>query len=185
MRRLLMAATLLLAACTQAAAAHSASPTPTPTPSTSASPTPEVAHFVAPEPAAAKTAAMKAGGDAVFWDFVAFHEVGLRPGQTVSYQVIGTGTANYQCMRTDGTLDAAPGSNQVATGQVSAQQTLTADAAGEVSAVISLRPPAPANPRCPSGYAIQAWRVSYSNSTVMDEGNHMTWSAPGSGGQAQ
>ena len=109
----------------------------------------------------------------------------MRPGQSVSYQVIGTGTANYQCMRTDGTLDAAPGSNQVATGQVSAQQTLTADAAGEVSAVISLRPPAPANPRCPSGYAIQAWRVSYSNTTVMDEWNHMTWSAPGSGGQAQ
>ena len=99
--------------------------------------------------------------------------------------MIGTGTANYQCMRTDGTLDAAPGSNQVATGQVSAQQTLTADAAGEVSAVISLRPPAPANPRCPSGYAIQAWRVSYSNTTVMEEGNHMTWSAPGGEGQAQ
>ena len=147
-----MAAPVLLAACTQAPAAHSASPTPTTTTSTSASPTPEVAHFVAPEPAAAKTAAMKAGGDTGFWDFVAFHEVRLRPGQSVSYQVIGTGTANYQCMRTDGTLDAAPGSNQVATGQVSAQQTLTADAAGEVSAVISLRPPAPANPRCPSGY---------------------------------
>src|SRR5213080_1272631 len=80
-RRLLMAATLLLAACTQAPAAHLASPTPTPTPSTSASPTPEVAHFVAPEPAAAKTAAMKAGGDTVFWDFVAFYEVRLRPGQ--------------------------------------------------------------------------------------------------------
>src|SRR6184192_1653177 len=93
MRRLLMAATLLLAACTQAPAAHSVSPTLTP--STSASPTPEVAHFVAPEPAAAKTAPLKGGGDAVFWDFVAFHEVGLRPGQSVSYQVIGTGTANY------------------------------------------------------------------------------------------
>ena len=65
------------------------------------------------------------------------------------------------------------------------RKALTADASGEVNAVITLRPPAPANPRCPSGYAIQAWRVSYTNTTVMDEANNVTWSAPGSGGQAQ
>lgn len=107
----LLAVTLLLAACGQAPIGHSTSPTGIPSPG----PTPEVAHFVAPEPSAAKMAAMKAGGDGVFWDFVAFHEVGLRPGQSVSYLVSGSGTANYQCMRTNGMLDADPGSNQVAT----------------------------------------------------------------------
>src|SRR4030088_2281469 len=112
MRRIVMVAvTLILSACGQAPIAQSASPTATP--ATSPSPTPEVGHFVAPDPSAAKTAGMKASGDAVFWDFVAFHEVGLRPGQSISYMVSGSGTANYQCMRTDGTLDAAPGSNQL------------------------------------------------------------------------
>jgi len=183
MRPVVMAVALLLTACGQAPVAHSTSTSPTTTPSPS--PTPEAARFVAPEPSAAKMAAINAGGDAAFWDFVAFHEVGLRAGRSVSYVVSGTGTANYQCMRTDGTLDAAPGSNQVATGQISARQALTADTSGEVSAVITLRPPAPANPRCPSGYAIQAWRVSYTNTTVVDEANNVTWSAPGSGGQAQ
>jgi hypothetical protein len=128
---------------------------------------------------------MKAGVDGAFWGFVAFHEVGLRPDQSVSYLATGSGTANYQCMRTNGTLDAAPGTNQVSTAQVSARQTVTADAAGEAIAVIILRPPAPANPRCPSGYAIQAWRASYSNTTVVDEANQVTWSAPDSTTQAQ
>jgi hypothetical protein len=187
MRRVLLAAALFLTACGQVPIAQLASPTATASPvaTASPSPTPEVAHFVAPEPSAAKMAAINAGGDAAFWDFVAFHEVGLRAGQSVSYHLIGTGTANYQCMRTNGTLDAAPGTNQVATAQVSARQTLTADASGGVSAVITLRPPAPANPRCPSGYAIQVWRVSYTNTTVMDEANNLNWSAPDSGGQAQ
>lgn len=178
---MLLAATVLLAACGQAPVAHSASPMLTP----SSSPTSVAAHFVAPGPSAAKMAGMKANGDAVFWDFVAFHEVGLRPGQSVSYVVSGLGTANFQCMRTDGTLDAAPGSNQVATGQVSAMQTLTADAAGEVSAVVNLKPPAPANPRCPSGYAIATWRASYANTSVVDQANNVAWSAPDATSQAQ
>jgi len=185
MRRLLIAATLMLAACGQAptgqattSASPSSSPSPTPTPT-------PVAHFVAPEPSAAKMAAIKAGGDAVFWDFVAFHEVGLRPGQSVAYLVTGSGKANYSCMRTDGTLNAAPGSDQVATGQVSATQTLTADASGEVSAVITLQPPAPAQPVCPAGYAIAIWRVSYTGTTVVDGANNVTWSAPDTTSQAQ
>jgi len=128
-------------------------------------------------------AAINAGGDTAFWDFVVFHELGLRAGQLVSYQVSGSGTANYQCMRTDGTLDAAPGSNQVATGQVSARQQLTADASGEVSAVVALKPPAPAS--CPTGYAISTWRASYTNVTVVDEANNVTWSAPDATSQAQ
>jgi hypothetical protein len=174
---------LLLAACGQAPVAHSTSPTTTP--SATATPTPQVPHFVAPEPSAAKMAAMKAGGDAVFWDFVSFHEVGLRPGQSISYLVSGSGTANYQCMRTDGTLNAAPGTDQLASGKVSARQTLTADASGDVSAVIALRPPAPANPACPASYAIAMWRVSYADTSVVDEANNVTWAAPDSTTQAQ
>ena len=79
-------------------------------------------------------------------------------------------------MRTDGTLNAAAGSTQVATGKVSAEQTLSADASGQVSAVITLRPPAPANPVCPPGYAIGAWRSSYTGITVADAANGVTWS---------
>ena len=82
-RRVLMAATLMLAACSQAPAGQattsaSASSSPTPTPAA-------VAHFVAPDPAAAKLAAQQAGGDGAFSAFVGFHELGLRPGQSVAY----------------------------------------------------------------------------------------------------
>jgi len=81
-------------------------------------------------------------------------------------------------MRTDGTLNAAPGSNEVATGQVSASQTFSADASGQVSAVIMLRPPVPANPVCPAGYAIGTWRSAYTGVTVVDEANAVNWAAP-------
>jgi hypothetical protein len=41
-----------------------------------------------------------------------------------------------------------------------------------------LRPPAPANPVCPSGYAIGTWRSSYTGVTVVDEANAVSWAAP-------
>ena len=172
MRCVLIAATLMVSACAQG-------PTGQATTSASLSPTPSstaVAHFVAPEPSAAKLAAQQAAGDGAFSAFVAFHELGLRPGQSVAYKVTATASANYQCMSIGGTLNAATDSAQVATGQVSAERTLRADASGQVSAVITLRPPAPANPVCPPGYAIGAWRSSYAGITVADAENGVTWS---------
>jgi hypothetical protein len=41
-----------------------------------------------------------------------------------------------------------------------------------------LRPPAPANPVCPAGYAIGIWRSAYTGVTVVDEANAVNWAAP-------
>jgi hypothetical protein len=135
-------------------------------------------------PSTAKIAANQAGADP-FSAFVAFHEVGLRAGQTVDYRLTGTGTANYACNRTDGTLDSAPGSQQLATAQVIARQTFIADASGDVRGVMIVPPPAPGNTSCPPGYAIGAWRSSYANMTVTDQGSQVSWPAPDVANQAQ
>ena len=108
-----------------------------------------------PDPATTKIVDSQSAADA-FSAIVAFHEVGLRAGQGVSYRVAGTGTVNYSCFRTDGTLASAPGTEQLVTAGVSGNQRLIADASGEVNGVIVIPPPSPRNAACPAGYAIGA-----------------------------
>jgi len=105
-------AALLLAACTSATTATT--PSPSASPSSTASPPVVAAHFITPEVSIAKIAAAQSGVDP-FSDFIGIHEVGLSAGQKVTYHVVGTASANYSCNRTDGTLDSAPGSQQIAT----------------------------------------------------------------------
>jgi hypothetical protein len=143
-----------------------------------------VARFVTLDPSAAKVAAAQSGDDP-FSAFVGFHEVGLAGGAAVDIAANGNATVNYQCIRTDGTLGAAPGSNQVVTASVTARQRFIADAAGEVQGVIVIRPPAPTNPNCPPGYAMQPWRSAYAQMVLTDSANGASWQAPDIGGQAQ
>jgi hypothetical protein len=141
-------------------------------------------RFITPDPSAAKVAAAHAGGDA-FSAFVGFHEVGLSAGTAVDIAVRGTGTVNYQCIRTDGRLGAAAGSDQVVTSVVTAGQRFIADGNGEIQGVITVQPPRPANAACPPGHAMQAWRSNYTDMVVTDTANNVAWHAPDIGSQAQ
>ena len=175
---------MCLAACspaaTQLATTPSASPIKTPT----VSPSAVGIHFVLPNPATAKTVGSQSTGDA-FSAIVAFHELGLRAGQGVSYRVAGTGTVNYSCFRTDGTLASAPGTEQLVTAGVSGNQRLIADASGEVNGVIVIPPPSPRNAACPAGYAIGAWRSAFSQLVVTDIDSHISWQAPDMANQGE
>jgi hypothetical protein len=171
----------LLAACTSPNTASTT--TPSPRSSSTASPAAVAAHFVTPDASTAKIAASQSGVDP-FSGLIGIHEVGLRPGQTVTYHVVGNASGNYSCNRTDGTLDSAPGSQQVATARAEVKTAFVAGANGEVIAVIIVPPARPNNSICPPGYAIGMWRSSYTNMTVTDETNNVTWSAPDSGGEA-
>lgn len=79
-------------------------------------------------------------------DVVAFHEVGLRAGQTINYEVTGSATASYSCN----------GRTEVVAGPVGSAKSFTADASGEISEVIAVQPPAPRAGMCtaniPAGY---------------------------------
>jgi hypothetical protein len=55
-------------------------------------------------------------------DVVAFHEVGLRSGETVTYQVSGSATASYTCN----------GKAETAAGTVGTSKTFSANASGEI-----------------------------------------------------
>jgi hypothetical protein len=179
-RALVLWTGLFLAACagTSTTSSTTASNSKAPTPSALA------ARFVTPDPSVAKIAANQSGAN-VFAYYLGFHEVGLLPGQSVTYRASGTGTADYSCNRTNGTLDSSPGSQQTATGQVKADQTFAADDRGEVSGVVIIPPPAPTNPNCPPGYAVGAWRSSYTGMSLTDRANNLTWAAPDAGTQAQ
>ena len=178
---LLLVAASLLAAC--ASATTATTPTPSASPSSTVSPPAVAAHFITPEVSVAKIAAAQSGVDP-FSDFIGIHEVGLSAGQKVTYHVAGNASGNYSCNRTDGTLDSAPGSQQVATARADVTTAFAAGANGEVIAVIIVPPARPNNSICPPGYAIGQWRSSYTNMTVTDQTNNVTWGAPDSGGQA-
>jgi hypothetical protein len=177
---IVLLAAVLLAGCSGSTTASK--PSLSASPSSTASPAAPAAHFMTPDASTTKIAANQSGADP-FSDFIGFHEVGLRAGQTVTYHVVGDASANYSCNRTDGTLDSAPGSQQVATARADVRQPFVADANGEVIGVIIVPAARPNNLICPPGYATAIWKSSYANMTVIDETNNVTWSAPDSGTQ--
>ena len=153
MKRMILLAAVLLAACSSRTAGTppvSTTPTVSSTTTPAISPPPIVSpHFVGTPPSAAKIAAAQTDP----WvDVVAFHEVGLRAGQTINYQVTGSATASYSCN----------GRTEVAAGAVGSAKSFTADASGEISAVIAVQPPAPragsGPPTIPAGYGASVIR---------------------------
>src|SRR5207253_1426867 len=148
MNRPWLVAALLVSGCASASpATQGSSPTPT-----QATATPVAQRFVDVPPAVTKLAS--AYGDP--WaQVVAFHEVGLRPGESVSYTVRGTATVNYAC---NSTTAFAQVNQQVVTGPVGATKSFVADAGGEIANVIAAAPPPPPDASCPPGYAIDIWR---------------------------
>ncbi len=175
MRRALLVAAVLLSAC---GSAVTSTPRVTIVPATAAPI--QAPHFIE-VPAAVSKAAAAQNGDG-WTQVIAFDEVGLPPGETVSYEVTGSATANYACNSTT-VLDQV--NQQVVTAAVSATATFTADASDEVTGVIKVYPPAPRSSACPAGYAIGIWRINYDNMKLLDRSNQVSESVPGMGVQAQ
>lgn len=174
MKRMILLAALLLAACgSKVAATPAVSPTSSPSNATTptASSSPVSAHFVDVSPSAAK------GGGAQTdpWvDVVAFHEVGLTAGQTVGYRVTGSGTASYTCN----------GKAVTVAGGVAASKSFTADASGEISQVIAVQPPAAQAGMCTSSYPNGIWAFTYRTMRLLDSTNQVGMDAPDTNGGA-
>jgi hypothetical protein len=177
MKRMIVLAALLLAACGSKAAATPAVSV-SPAVSTSTTPAPTIApstavtaRFVSTAPSSSKVASAQSEP----WiDVVAFDEVGLTPGQTVSYQVAGSATASYTC----------GGKSQTASGPVSATRTFTADATGEISEVIAVQPPALQPGACATNYPGGIWGFKYETLHLADRTNNVGEDVPGMSGGA-
>ncbi len=178
---MMLSAAVLLAACgTKTAVAPSAPTTSAaaiPTEATIvASPTAApvavgAAHFVSTPPSASKVAAAQTDP----WiDVVGFHEIGLRPGQIVAYQVTGTATASYTCN----------GKSETAAGAVGSSKSFTADASGEISDVIAVLPPRLQAGQCSAGYPGGIWGFRYGMLHLVDTGNNLSLDVPGMSGGA-
>jgi hypothetical protein len=175
MKRIMLLAALLLAACgsgTAGTAPVSITPTASTTLAPATSPAPVVRpHFVDTPPSAAKLAAAQTGP----WvDVVVFHEVGLRAGESISYRVTGSATASYSCN----------GKTEIAAGPVSSAKSFTADAAGQISEVIAVQPPAPRAGACTDNYPRGIWGFSYQTLHLLDSSNQVGVDVPGTSGGA-
>ncbi|MDQ6883606.1 MAG: hypothetical protein M3077_05115 [Candidatus Dormibacteraeota bacterium] len=174
---MMLLSTLVLAACGSESAATpttSAPITPTATVIGTATSTPVAvarAQFVSTPPSSGKVAAAQTDP----WiDVVAFHEIGLRPGQVIAYEVTGTATASYTCN----------GKAQTAAGPVGAARTFTANASGEVSEVIAVQPPASHIPGCAASYPSGIWSLRYGTLHLVDHVNQVSEDVPGMSGGA-
>jgi len=175
MKRMILLAALLLGACGSREAATppvSTTPTASSTTTPTISPLPSVSpHFVGAPLPADKIAAAQTDP----WvDVVAFHEVGLRPGQTVNYQVTGSATASYSCN----------GKTEVAAGPVGSAKSFSADASGEISEVIAVQPPAPRAGMCTASYPRGIWAFRYQTLHLLDSSNQVGEDVPGMSGGA-
>jgi hypothetical protein len=116
---------------------------------------------------------------------MAFKEVGLRPGQTVRYQLTANASADYQCMTTNSyTGPNAQGPSHAVSGPVSAGADFAAASDGTITQVITL-PYAPApTVICPPGSQLGRWRYSFSDVVIHDATNGVNETLPAAGGEA-
>ena len=116
---------------------------------------------------------------------MAFKEVGLRPGQTVRYQLTANASADYQCMTSDSYYGPnGTGPSHTASGQVSAAAEFKAAGDGTIAEVLTL-PYAPApTVSCPAGSELGRWRYSFSDVVLHDMTNGLAQTLPAPGGEA-
>ena len=172
---MIIVAAMLLAACdSKTSATPTASTAATPTGVAVATTSPSVAanaHFVTVPPGGAKLGQAQTQP----WvDVVAFHEVGLRSGETVTYQVSGSATASYTCN----------GKAETAAGTVGTSKTFSANASGEINDVIAVLPPRLQVGQCSTGYPNGIWGFRYGMLHLVDTTNQVTQDVPGNSGGA-
>jgi hypothetical protein len=108
---------------------------------------------------------------------VAFKEAGLGTNQLINYELSADATATYVCVNKGGSNPSA--SNKTTrSGPVSASGTFPSGKNGNVTASLTVSPPA-ANITCPKGQTLQTASVSYTNVSLTDTTNNIAASIEG------
>jgi hypothetical protein len=113
---------------------------------------------------------------------VLFKEAGLGTNQLISYTASADATATYVCVNNGGANPSASNKTTVS-GPVTASGTFSSGKNGNVTASLTLSPPAPLPPStfsCPKGQkGPELAQVSYTSVSITDETNGITEPIPG------
>jgi hypothetical protein len=110
---------------------------------------------------------------------VSWKEAGLGDNQLISYTANADSTVTYVCVNRGGANPSASNKTTVS-GPVSASGTFSSDKNGNITASLTLSPPAvPADFSCPKGQSLQIAQVSYTNVSITDNTNGITEPIPG------
>jgi hypothetical protein len=109
---------------------------------------------------------------------VSFKEAGLGTNQQITYTASADATAVYVCVNRGGANPSASNKTTVS-GPVSATGTFSSGKNGNVSATLTLSPPA-SDISCPKGQSLQLASVSYTNVAITDTTNNIKEPIPGS-----
>jgi hypothetical protein len=110
---------------------------------------------------------------------VSFKEAGLGTNQNINYRASATATAEYVCVTKSGRCPAAA-NKQTSTGLVSATGTFSSGKNGQVTASLTINPPAvPSTLLCGRGQTPKLASVSYTNVSITDTTNNESESIAG------
>lgn len=103
-----------------------------------------------------------------------FKEAGLGTNQNIDYTLTADATVVYVCVNKGGANPAAQNKTTVS-GPVSASGTFSSGKNGQVTASLTVQPPSPGGFSCPKGQSLEVASVSYTNVTVSDTTNGVTY----------
>jgi hypothetical protein len=109
---------------------------------------------------------------------VSFKEAGLGTNQQITYVANADATATYVCVNRGGANPSASNKTTVS-GPVSATGTFSSGKNGQVTASLTLNPPAPGGFSCPPGQSLEIAQVVYTNVSITDTTNGITEPIPG------
>lgn len=110
---------------------------------------------------------------------VSFKEAGLGTNQLINYTASADASATYVCVNKGGANPSASNKTTV-NGPVSASGTFNSGKNGNVTASLTLSPPAPPSTfSCPKGQSQATAEVSYTNVAITDTTNGITEPIPG------
>lgn len=111
---------------------------------------------------------------------VSFKEAGLGTNQSINYTASADATATYVCVNRGGSNPSASNKTTVS-GPVSASGTFSSGKNGNVTASLTISPPAPPSTfSCPNGQRQATAEVTYTNVAITDTTNGVTEAIPGS-----
>jgi len=110
---------------------------------------------------------------------VSFKEAGLGTNQLINYTASANATATYVCVNRGGSNPSASNKTSVS-GPVSASGTFSSGKNGNVTASLTVSPPAPPSTfSCPKGQSQEIAEVTYTNVAITDTTNGVTEAIPG------
>jgi len=110
---------------------------------------------------------------------VSFKVAGLGTNQLINYTASANATATYVCVNRGGSNPSASNKTSVS-GPVSASGTFSSGKNGNVTASLTVSPPAPPSTfSCPKGQSQEIAEVTYTNVAITDTTNGVTEAIPG------